>query len=197
MIKADYPCSEALITREVVVSSISSAAIPWIMLASVGVACVSAYFSWRSSEVAANGSQATLYLKFQEQYASGQMLQDLRNLRSWREKYGPDFASRWAKQYEQNNPEALAVNESRRRVSHFYGAIADLYRNGLLSEPRLLTNFQGIDLWFEVVEPLEKALNPDYDKSQFDALYSLNGSSGRGQPRWFRPVIKSRSSDAK
>jgi len=179
-------------------ADISSAAIPWIMAASVGVACISAIFSWRSSQVAANTAQATLYLKFQEQYASDEMRQDLRNLTSWRELHRGEFVSTWVKLYQQNDNKALAVDRSRRRVSHFFGAIADLYNERLLSEDltgRLATRFQGIELWFEVVEPLEKALNPDYDKSQFDTLYSF-GTSGRGQPRWFRPVIETRSSDA-
>jgi hypothetical protein len=61
----------------------------------------------------------------------------------------------------------------------------------------VLTRFQAIDLFFDVVEPLEKALNSDYDKSSFDILYALNPGSGRGQPRRFRPAIETRSSDTK
>ncbi len=170
--------------------------IPWIMLASVGVACVSAFFSGRSSKVSANAAQATLYLEFQEQYADHMMWRDLRNLRSWKELHGADFANKWAKLYEQNDTDALEVDKSRRRVSHFFGAIADLYKDRLLSEPlaRRFANYSGADLWFDVVEPLEEELGRDYDKSQFVTLRKLRDSSGRQQPRWFKPEIKRQSS---
>jgi hypothetical protein len=166
------------------------------MLASVGVACVSAFFSGRSSKVSANAAQATLYLEFQEQYADHMMWRDLRNLRSWKELHGADFANKWAKLYEQNDTDALEVDKSRRRVSHFFGAIADLYKDRLLSEPlaRRFANYSGADLWFDVVEPLEEELGRDYDKSQFVTLRKLRDSSGRQQPRWFKPEIKRQSS---
>jgi hypothetical protein len=179
------------------VSGTSPAAIPYIMLASVVVACVaagaawvSAFFSRRSSQVAANAAQiaanaaqATLYLNFQKQYASDEMLQDLRRLKSWKDQHGEDFASKWEEQWESDDDEAKAkaqaLDGSRRRVSHFFGAIADLYKHGLLSEPlaRLLASFPG-DLLFIVLEPLEKQLNENYSKSQFDTLSSLSGYFG-------------------
>src|SRR5260370_4084799 len=183
--------------KRIVVSGVSSNVIPWIMFASVSVACVSAFFSWRSSKVAANASQAALYLKFQEQYASHGMRDALRNLSSWRELHGGDFAHKWGELYEKNDTDALEVDKSRRRVSHFFGAIADLYKNGLLSKPLTcrLANYSGADLWFEVVEPLEEQLGCDYDRSQFETLRSLRDSSGRTQPRWFKPVIVAQSAD--
>ena len=40
----------------------------------------------------------------------------------------------------------------------------------------------GINLLHTVVEPLERELNPDYDRKRFTDLVNLKGSSGRGQP---------------
>ena len=159
-------------------------------------ASVSAFLSWRAGKATANAAQATLYLKFQEQYASHEMRQDLRNLRSWRELHGGDFANKWAKLHEHNDADAVFVDKSRRRVSHFFGAIADLYKDRLLFEPlaRRFANYSGADLWFDVVEPLEEELGRDYDKSQFDTLRKLRDSSGRQQPRWFKPEIRGQSS---
>jgi hypothetical protein len=136
-------------------------------------AVFSAWFSRRSSRDAAKTAQATLFLSLQRQYASDEMLEDLRKLRSWREEQGADFAIKWAEQWE-TNPEARAVNESRRRVSHFFGAIADLYRVGLLSEPlaRALTPRDSAIL-FEVVEPLERQLNSNYHRAHFKTLRRL------------------------
>jgi hypothetical protein len=165
------------------------AAVPWIMLASVIVACFSAVFSRRSSQIAAqssqisaDASQATLYLKFQEEYAKDEMAEDLNKLREWRETYGLDFANKWGEQYELKTKEALEVYKARRHVSHFFGAVADLYNNGYLSErlARRVVNFTGIALLFEVVEPLEEQLGKQfvgkpYDKAPFDILRKLSG----------------------
>jgi hypothetical protein len=181
------------------VAAILSSETFWTFVAAVA-AWAAAVFSQQSSRTAADAAQATLYLRFQQQYAGDEMWQDLRNLRSWKElPHGEDFASKWARLYRQNDETALAVDKSRRRVSHFFDAIAVLSDKHLLSEDvaKLLTRFQGIDLFFDVVEPLEKALNSDYDKSSFDILYALNPVSGRGQPRRFRPAIEPRSSDTK
>jgi hypothetical protein len=180
------------------VPSLSPEAVPYIMLAAVGIACVSAIFSLRSISVTAKAAQATLYVKLQERYASHEMRDDLRNVRSWRELHGPDCASEWARLYDQNDADALEVDKSRRRISHFFGTIADLYRLGLLSKrlARHFANYSGADLWFDFVEPMEEELARAYDKSQFDTMRSLRGSSRRQQPRWFRPVIVPQSSNA-
>jgi hypothetical protein len=173
----------------------------WTFAAAIA-AWAAAVFSQQSSRTAADASQAALYLRFQQQYAGDEMWRDLRNLRSWKEMpHDEDFARKWARLYRDNNEEALTVDRSRRRVSHFFDAIAVLSEKQLISEDiaKLLTRFQGIDLFFEVVEPLEKALNENYDKSSFDILYALRPTSGLGlnQPRRFRPAIESGSPDAR
>jgi hypothetical protein len=136
-------------------------------------AVFSAWFSRRSSQDAAKTAPATLFLSLQRQYTGDEMLADLRKLRSWREQQGADFVSKWEEQWE-TNPETRSVNESRRRVLHFFGAIADLYRAGLLSEPlaRALTPRDSAIL-FEIVEPLERQLNPHYNRAHFKTLRSL------------------------
>ena len=100
-----------------------STAIPCIMLASVGVAAISAIaaavsacFSWRSSRTAACVAATTLILKFRDQYATNAMLIDLHNLGAWHDKHGSSkFAETWRKKRGQNDKEALIVDASRRR----------------------------------------------------------------------------------
>src|SRR5262249_53533859 len=148
-----------------------STAIPWIMLASAiaaGVsaiaAAISAYFSSRSSRTAADAAATTLFLKFRDQYATNEMLIDLHNLGAWHDKHGPSkFAETWRKKREQGDKEALIVDASRRRVSHFFSSIADLHDTGFVPGriKRLLTDFD-LDVLYSVVEPLERALNPGY-----------------------------------
>jgi len=177
-----------------------STAIPWIMLASVGVAAcsaiaaaVSAYFSSRSSQTAvdvaatardaaktaADVAATNLILKFRDQYASDKMLIDLHNLGAWHDNHrSSNFAETWRKKREQGDKEALTVDASRRRVSHFFSSIVDLYDTGLIPEriKKLLIDFDGLDVLYSVVEPLERELNPGYNRTTFETLRKLRPS---------------------
>ena len=174
--------------------------IPGIMLASVGVtavsaiaAAVSACFSWRSSRTAAAAAASTLILKFRDQYATNVMLFDLRNIRAWQHKNGSGFAETWGEKLKQNDQEALIVDGSRRRVSSFFFSIIDLHDTGLVPKriEKLLTDFDGFDLLYTVVEPLEQVNNPDYDKGRFDKLRKLRPpQSGRKRHLAFDWVIR-------
>src|SRR5262249_3036358 len=117
-----------------------STAIPWIMLASVGVAvcsaiaaAVSACFSWRSSRTAANAALTTLILKFRDQYATNEMFIDLRNLRAWHDKYGSQFAITWQQKLK-NDKEAQIVDRSRRRRYQLFQQYYRSSRYGSCSE---------------------------------------------------------------
>jgi hypothetical protein len=160
-----------------------STAVPWIMLASVGVAAISAIaaavsacFSWRASRTAACFAATTLILKYRDQYGTNAMLIDLHNLDAWHDKHGPSkFAETWRKKRGQNDKEALTVDASRRRVSHFFSSIVDLHDAGLVPKriKKLLIDFDGLDVYYSVVEPLERELNPGYNKTPFQTLRKL------------------------
>jgi hypothetical protein len=164
-----------------------STAFPWIMAiaacASAVAAAVSACFSWRSSRAAAsaaatavNVAATNLILKFRDQYASNEMQIDLHNLGAWYDKYDSStFAKIWHEERQQGDKEALVVNASRRRVSHFFSTIADLHNANLVPEQlkKLLIDFDGLDVFYSVVEPLERELNPGYNKTPFDTLRKL------------------------
>jgi hypothetical protein len=105
----------------------------------------SAFLSKRANQVAANGAraaagaaQATLYRSLQLEYVSREMHDAPRRLSEWYWRFDQelDFGSEWKERWA-TAPEAQAPNEARRRVSHFFGAIADLYNGRLLSEPPL------------------------------------------------------------
>jgi hypothetical protein len=174
-----------------------SAAVPWIMLASVVVALiaaiaawVSAYFSSRSSRTAAdasrtaaNAAESTLVLRFRDEYASDQMLADLRALRDWYDTHGSKFAKAWREKFEKGDNDALIVDKARRRVSNFFSTIIDLHDARLVPEriERLIIDLDGIELLYNVVEPLERELNPNYHKEHFDKLRKLRPSKGLGE----------------
>jgi hypothetical protein len=105
---------------------------------------------------------------------------DLRNLRRWYDIHGSSqFEVAWQQRLQQNDPDALIVDRSRRRVTSFFSNIIDLHDTRLVPKriERLLTDFAGFDLLYTVVEPLERALSPDYDKPRFDRLRALRPPS--------------------
>jgi hypothetical protein len=166
-----------------------STAIPWIMLVSAIAAAISAFFSGRSSRTAAaaattaaaaattaaDTAATTLILRFRDQYATREMFFDLRNLRAWHDEHGSKSAETWKEKLKQNDKKAQIVDDARRRVTNFFSNIIDLHDTGLVPKriERLLTDFAGFDLLYSVVEPLERALSPDYDKARFDKLRKL------------------------
>jgi len=172
--------------------------IPWIMavsafgtLASAIAAACSARFSSRSSraaadavETAANTAETGLILRFRDQYASNEMFAALRKLREWYDLHGGSkLAETWREKFEQRDQLALEVDSARRRVSSFFGVIIDLQDVGLLSDrlKRVLTDFDGFDLLYNVAEPLERELNPKYDQRRFDELRKLRPPKVLGQ----------------
>jgi hypothetical protein len=159
-------------------------------------AAFSAYFSFRSSRTAENVAATTLVQRYRDQYASDQMLTDLRNLRAWYDKFGSKFAETWQEKLKQNDKQARIVDCSRRRVSSFFFAILDLHDARLVPKriEKLLADFDGFDLLYSVVEPLERELNPKYDKIRFDRLRTLRPPQVLGQHIAIDPVI--RDSDA-
>jgi hypothetical protein len=160
-----------------------SSTIPsWIMFASVVVAACSAVaaafsarFSFLSSQTAADAATTTLILRFRDQYATREMFFALRNLRAWCDKHGSKFAETWKEKLNQDDKEAQIVDDARRHVTSFFTNIIDLHDTGLVPKriEKLLTDFAGFDLLYDVVEPLERALSPDYDKARFDKLREL------------------------
>jgi hypothetical protein len=190
--RAQYPLANGMLVLMVICAArmaggaaFMDRAIPWIMLASAVAAtgsaiaaAFSACFSSRSSRTAADIAAANLILKIRDHYASNEMFIDLRNLRAWHDKYGSQFAETWRRKLK-NDEEAQIVDASRRRVTSFFSNIIDLHDTGLVPKriEKLLTDFAGFDLLYTIVEPLERALSPDYDKPRFDKLRVLRPAS--------------------
>jgi hypothetical protein len=170
--------------------SISTAAFGLAVLAAISAA-ISAILTFRSTRISARSAQTQLYMKFREKYEANQMRDDLRNLRAWQEKYGEDFAKAWGEKFKTRDHEAMIVDSARRRVKNFFVAICDLYEFGLIQKwfALRLLDFKGIDLLYNIVEPLEQTLNSDYNRAKFLTLKKLKPSSGHEQPLTQIPTI--------
>ena len=60
-------------------------------------------------------------------------------------------------------------------LATFSAPFSDLHNANLVPEQlkKLLIDFDGLDVFYSVVEPLERELNPGYNKTPFDTLRKL------------------------
>jgi hypothetical protein len=97
-----------------------------------------------------------------DQYASQEMVNDLRVLVSWKKDKGDDFAEEWRAAFDLGDATAKQIDGARRRVKQYFFKPLRLYENGHVGLPFLRTaaGMDGLNVLTEVVKPLEAVLNP-------------------------------------
>ena len=112
-------------------------------------------------------------------YSSPEMLEAIRVLVDWKEKNGESFADKWIKLAEQGNPDTLTVDKARRMVSHYFRRAITLYNGGYVSKSFLkaVCSSSSTGIIFDIVLPLELALNPSFDIDFFEVLRSVSPRS--------------------
>jgi hypothetical protein len=102
------------------------------------------------------------------EYFQPEMKTALRLLRSWKDTHGQDFAPRWLAALKKQDKQALDVDAARRHVSGYFVKCTRLGRADLLSKTALdaVAMVEGINLLFDVVEPMEEQLAPTETRAQ-------------------------------
>lgn len=153
-------------------------------LGAVGAA-VGAFLSARETRKVA---EAQLLLNFLEDYSTPEMLGALRLLRNWKAQAGDEFEEKWRKKIEANESMAHEVDQARRKVKgHFFNALR-LHEAGYVGKQFLLevASVDGLNILYDIVEPLEYALNPAYDSSRFERIMKICGRPRTG--KLIRPI---------
>jgi len=145
----------------------------WLILSiGVSVAAVAAFFAWRSAKATEKTGLAQILMQITDAYSSDVMLEGMIRLRKWQENHPTDFATKFAEM--RNNKDEYAKIEqedkARRRYAHHF------YKIWLLSDRKLVTKdfvkkvapHGQVDFLLEIIEPLEKAINPVYGHSTLD-----------------------------
>jgi len=142
-------------------------------------AVFAAFGAWRAASATKKAKMADLFFQFVQDYASKEMLNSLRILRDWKENHGPGFEIEWLQALREDgsgeHEAAYLVDIARRRVKfHYYTLLRSLERHyvdkGFLED---VGSLSGINLLYEVVEPLEQALDRSYDPSFYEKLKQL------------------------
>jgi len=137
--------------------------------ASVIIAAFAAVMSFRSATEARKSAKATqdaaeasLVVLFLEKYFDPGMDEALRVLAAWKQDKGKDFATIWIAGRNSGSAEAWAANDARRKVKGYFEETARLHFAGVIRTATLreLAYVAGLNIYFDVIDPMELALNP-------------------------------------
>lgn len=148
-------------------------------------AAIAAFTSTRETRRTA---QAQLFFPFLAEYGSQEMLWALRILRNWQSEYGQDFAKTWKERLDAADKNGLEVEEARHHVAHFFRRALRLRKAAYVSWAFVghVCALDGFSVYLNVVEPLERALDPDFNTSDNDSMVRRFGIPRGG--RLLHPV---------
>jgi hypothetical protein len=173
-----------------------------VALASAIITAVTAIFTglaaagaWQSVRTARRAAEAATCLRLFERYQSDRMLWALRTLRTSKPQDVDvtQWAAQWVTEMHKKEPTraswAKDVDLARREISGYFLGLAQIYEGGLVTRSLVRTAgyLDGINLLYDVCEPLERALNPaDYSECLFRRLQGVVGRYGKETQPWGR-----------
>ena len=145
-----------------------------IILSAIGTT-LAAVAAWRAASVTQKVAEAGLGYRLQDKYDKREMRDDLRLLEEFHREQGDSFTRKWTDGLEANEDWADKIDLARRRVKGYFLNTAQLYKKHLISKDLLLliTDQAGLNMLYTVVEPLERALSPEYEKEYFEVLRQI------------------------
>lgn len=156
-------------------------------LATVGAAIFAGWAAWEARN-AAKASRAAVEAQAvysaMSDYFQPEMAEALRTLRAWAEKHGNNFATIWLQEFKARNHEALEVDRARRQLKGYFVKAARLRSGGLIEDNafRAVAYVHGLNLYYDVVVPLDLALNPTVLRDTEQLLQNTLGRYQRLPP---------------
>lgn len=128
--------------------------------------------AWRSAKETQKTALAQIIMQITDAYSSPEMLSGMLNLRSWQQQHGLEFAKKFGETRHTDYSKIEQIDKDRRRYSHHFHKIWLLLDSGVVSESfvKKVVSAEQVDFLLEVIEPLEEALNPNYNHSTFDTF---------------------------
>jgi hypothetical protein len=139
--------------------------------------------AWKSARETRRAAEGQLFSDFYVEYGTPEMLRSLRILRNWKANNGNEFEIAWKKKLDEDDEDAHKVDRARRHVKFYFLRALRLYESGYVSIEFLkgVCAVDGINILYDIVEPLEFALNPAFDRSKFNRLRQFCGRAGTGR----------------
>ena len=160
---------------------------PWdaVSIVATAVAAIMAALAtiaaWRSVKATEKSSSAQVIIQLTDSYASEEMLSGMMTLQTFKNRHKTDFARAFDDKRRTSYPDVKEEDEARRRYSHHFHKIYLLYATGLVDKTfvsRIVPKNQ-VEFLLEVIEPLEDAIGPDYDRTSFDFFHGLYPAATR------------------
>jgi len=144
---------------------------------------LAAVAAWLSARATKKAAEAQLFSIHFAEYGKPEMSHSLRVLRAWKDDMGKEFTGIWKKARVAGEKRALDVDQARRQVKFYFMSPLRMWEAKFVSKRflRKISAVSGINILYEIVEPLEFALNPDYDRSAFEKLRKLCGQVGSSE----------------
>ncbi|HEX8450560.1 MAG TPA: hypothetical protein VF647_00620 [Longimicrobium sp.] len=133
---------------------------------------VAAVAAWQAAKAASQVAEGQLNSTYYTEYGTPEMVRALRRLRQCREQHGEHFALKWKQALDQGEEWAQEVDLARRAVKVYFVRAYRLYETGYASKKflRAVAAVDGLNVLFDIIGPLEYALNPVYDAHRFESL---------------------------
>ncbi len=123
-------------------------------------------------EQSRKANEAELAVMLTDIYSSPEMLRGMRLLRHWQRDKGEGFAGVFALWRETQYHLVEAEDHARRLYSHYFYRIRLLLELGVLNVGyiRTVVQLEQVEFYFDVIVPMEKAMNPNYDRRTADTF---------------------------
>jgi len=139
------------------------------LIGSLGAAAA-ATAAWKSARETRKTSLAQIVMQIMAIYSSTEMFDAMKNLR-WHQEHTPDFAKKFGNETF-NSVTIGTIDHNRRFIAHYFYRLRLLLETNLVDERfiRQVVTSDQVEFLLEIVEPLDKARNPDYDTSMYVAF---------------------------
>ena len=129
----------------------------------------------RAATETMKATQASLIASFFDAYSSPEMLDAMLLLRDFKTCHGDEFADVFRRLRIDDYDSIREVDHARRRVTHHFLKIHTLMKLEYINsnEANEVATKGQVEFFLYVLEPLEEAVNHDYDRSAFESLGRL------------------------
>ena len=140
------------------------------LLFTAGAAWRSAYAARRSADETRVATTAQIMSNLLDEYRSDEMSDAMTGLQQFEESHGCQLHHRFLELRREDRESYKLLNAMRRRMSHYFDKIYRLQRAEYIDDAfvRTVVGQGQVEFYLKVIEPLEKAVKPAYDKFAFE-----------------------------
>lgn len=158
------------------------------LLFTAGAALITAGAAWRSAVASRRAADETrvattaqIMSSLLGEYSSAEMSDAMTRLQQFEETHGCQLHHRFLELRGEDRESYERLNAMRRRMAHYFDKIYRLQRAEYIDDAfvRTVVGQGQVEFYLKVIEPLEKAIDPAYDKSAFEYFAKLHGLDRR------------------